>query len=98
MKNKYQRMTKEEKKEIIGKYRKTEKGKYLMAKLKNVMICGIISYVYAIYLIIDAKNIWSYIGALGVFIFGCVFIVSSIRLRNKNLNKFAINENEKSSK
>lgn len=83
-------MTKEEKKQLINKYKSTEKGKYLMDKLRNVLICGILSYIYAVYLIITAENIWNYIGAVGLLIAGCVFIVGSIKLRGKNLNKFAI--------
>lgn len=90
MKNKYQRMSKEEKKELINEYKKTEKGKYLLGKLRNVLICGVLSYIYAVYLIITAENIWSYIGAGGLLIAGCIFIVGSIKLRGKNLNKFAI--------
>ena len=90
MKNKYQRMTKEEKKQLIKEYKSTEKGAYLMSKLKNVLVCGILSYIYAVYLIITAENIWSYIGAGGLLIAGCVFIVGSIKLRGKNLNQYAI--------
>ena len=90
MKTKYQRMSKDEKKILLERYKKTEKGKYIFSKLRNVLICGILSYAYAIYLVIDAKNIWSYIGAGGLFVAGCIFIVASIRLRIKELTKFAV--------
>ena len=91
MKTKYQRMTKEEKKKLLIDYKKTEKGKYIMEKLRNALICGILLYAYAIYMLVTAKNIWSYIGAGGLFLFGCIFIVVSIRLKIKNLTKFAVN-------
>ena len=56
MKNKYQRMSKEEKKKLIIEYKNTEKGKYMMQKLRNLIIIGVISYFYAIYLILSSKN------------------------------------------
>ena len=90
MKTKYQRMSKEEKKLLLKRYKNTEKGKYIMSKIRNVFIYGILSYVFAVYLLIDAKNIWSYIGAFGLLIFGSVFIVASIRLYIKNLTRFAV--------
>ena len=90
MKNKYQRMSKDEKKALIKEYKNTEKGKYILGKIRNVLIYGIISYIYAVYLIITAENIWSYIGAGSLLIAGCIFIVGSIKLRSKNLNQYAI--------
>ena len=44
MKNKYQRMSKKEKKKLIIEYKNTEKGKYMMQKLRNLIIIGVISY------------------------------------------------------
>lgn len=90
MKNKYQRMSKDEKKILIQRYKKTEKGNYLLTKLRNVLFCGIILYGYAVYLVIAAKNIWAYIGAASLFVIACTFTISSIRLRIKYLNRFAI--------
>ena len=94
MKNKYQRMSKEEKKNLIIEYKKTEKGKYLMEKLRNLLIIGILSYIYSFYLIITAENVWNYIAASSLLLAGCVFIVASLKLRIKNLNKFAIKKNK----
>ena len=90
MKNKYQRMSKEEKKKLIIEYKNTEKGKYMVQKLRNLIIIGVISYFYAIYLILSSKNIWNYISAGMLLVAGCIFIVASVKLKNKNLNKFAI--------
>ena len=94
MKNKYQRMSKEEKKNLIIEYKKTEKGKYLMEKLRNLLIIGILSYIYSFYLIITAENVWDYIAASSLLLAGCVFIVASLKLRIKKLNKFAIKKNK----
>lgn len=92
MKTKYQRMKKEEKKKLLEEYKKTEKGKYVMAKLRNVIIIGILSYIYAIYLLLTAskENIWTYISAGSLLIAGCIFIVASLKLKQKSLNYFAI--------
>ena len=85
MKNKYQRMSKEEKKKLIIEYKNTEKGKYMMQKLRNLIIIGVISYFYAIYLILSSKNIWNYISAGMLLVAGCIFIVASIKLKNKKV-------------
>lgn len=98
MKTKYQRMTKEEKKDVVEQYKKTEKGAYLLSKLKNVLIIGVFSYLYSIYMMITAENIWNYIGAGSLFIAGCVFVVASIRLRRKYINQFAVRSYKKSKK
>ncbi len=90
MKTKYQRMTKEEKKILIKEYKNTEKGLYMLNKLRNLLIIGFLSYAYSIYLIITAKNIWNYVSAVTLLIAGCVFTVASLKLKSKNLNKFAI--------
>lgn len=90
LKNKYQRMTKDQKHALLIEYKNTEKGKYMLSKLRNVFIIGIISYIYSIYLFITANKIWEYISAGILIIFGCIFIIASSKLRVKNLNQFAI--------
>lgn len=92
MKNMYQRMSKIEKKDILNKYKKTPKGKYIIGKLRNLLIIGIISYIYAVYLFISSKNVWDYISAGTLFIGGCIFIISSIKLKIRNLNNYIINK------
>ena len=90
MKTKYQRMSKEEKKQLLNDYKKTDNGKYILSKLRNVLICGLLLYAYSIYLVITSKEVWNYIYAGGLFAFGCFFIFMSIRLKIKNLTKFAV--------
>ena len=80
MKTKYQRMSKEEKKQLVNDYKKTEKGKYMLEKLRNVLICGILLYVYSIYLIITAESKWNYIYAGGLLLFGSFFIFMSVNI------------------
>lgn len=90
MKTKYQRMTKEEKKQLLKEYEQTEKGSYILKKLRNVMIVGILSYLYAIYLIITSDSIAYYISAGVLLVIACIFIILSIRLKTKNLTMFAV--------
>ena len=90
LKNKYQRMTKDQKHALLIEYKNTEKGGYILSKLRNVFIIGILSYAYAVYMFITADKVWDYVGATSLIIAGCVFVGSSIKLKNKNLNKFAI--------
>ena len=90
MKTKYQRMSKEEKKRLLVEYKKTEKGKYVLSKLRNSLICGLLLYAYSIYLVVVAESTWNYIEAIGLFLIGCLFIFMSIRLRIKNLTRFAV--------
>ncbi|MBE6161526.1 MAG: hypothetical protein E7158_04865 [Firmicutes bacterium] len=90
MKNKYQRMSREEKKALIAEYKQTEKGKFLLEKLRNVLISGILLFASSIYLIVTADKVWGYVGAGGLMIIACIFTFASIRLRIKNLNLFAV--------
>lgn len=90
MKNKYQRMTKEEKKALIIEYKKDSFGSAMIKRLTRLLIIGILSYAYAIFLVVTAENIWHYISASGLLIAGCVFIIGSLKLKIKNLNTFAI--------
>ena len=90
MKTKYQRMSKEEKKQLLNEYKNTKNGSYVLKKLRNVLIYGIILYIYAIYLLVTAEKIWNYIAAGGLFIVACIFVFMSVKLRIKNLTTFAV--------
>ena len=95
MKNKYQRMDKIEKKEIQNKYFATEAGKAMKSRLIRLIIIGIMSIAFSIYLIYsnitqDGNNIWQYIMAGILFIAAIIFIIGSIKIKDKVLNKYAI--------
>lgn len=95
MKNKYQRMTKEEKKQIKEKYYATEDGKIMKNRLVRLFIIGVMGIVFSGYLVYsnitkDGNSIWQYLTAGILLIFSIVYIISSFKLRVKVLNKFAI--------
>jgi len=90
---KYDRMTKKEKKELIIKYKKTDKGREMYKRLIRLFIIGIICLIYSIYLFISNYNnlTWvNYLMIIPLFIAAFVFMISSIYLRRKVLNQFAI--------
>ena len=95
MKNKYQRMNKEQRKNIKDKYFNTEDGKSMYNRLMRLIITGVIGIFFSIYLIYsnyttDGNNIWQYIMAGILIIASIIFILGSIKIRLKVLNKFAL--------
>ncbi len=95
MKNKYQRMSKEERAKVRNRYYKTEVGMAQRKRLIRLFIIGIIGIAFSIYLVVDAYlkgnvSVWTWIVAVIVTIFSLVYIASSIVLRGKSLNLFAV--------
>ncbi len=95
MKTKYQRMNKEEKKNLIEEYKKTTKGKESLSRLNRIMIIGLIGLIYgigeALYSYIkDEIKISDYLTIIPLLIASFIFIIMSFNLRKKELNKFAI--------
>jgi len=95
MKNKYQRMNKEEKKNIKNKYYATTEGKAMHNRLIRLLIIGFMGILFGIYLIYsnytqDGNNIWQYILAGMLMVASLVFIIGSIKIKGKVLNKYAI--------
>lgn len=95
MKNKYQRMSKEEKKNIQNKYYNSPEGLSMKNRLIRLNITGIMGILFSIYLIYtnitqDGNNIWQYIMAGILFVASIIFIIGSLKIRIKVLNKFAI--------
>jgi len=100
MKNKYQRMSKQEKKELKETYYKTEEGKSMYNRLTRLLITGSMGILFSIYLIYtnyskDGNNIWEYLVAAILLIASIIYIISSIKIKIKVLNKFAIKNTKK---
>ena len=94
-KNKYQRMTKEEKKQCQKFYYNTEKGQAMRSRLNRLVIIGVVGLLFSIFLLISGylshELSWATILlAVILTIFSLVYIVSSITLRRKCLNNYAI--------
>lgn len=95
MKTKYQRMTKHEKQNIQSKYFSTDEGKTMKNRLIRLIITGIMGIIFGIYLIYSnyiktEANIWEYITAGILITASVIFIIGSIKIRHKVLNKETI--------
>lgn len=95
MKNKYQRMSKEEKAKVKEKYYATEKGKEMKTRLDRLMVIGTIGICFSIFLIISGylshKIEWyTWVVAIILLLFSIVYIIGSIQIRGKVLNQFAV--------
>jgi len=95
MKNKYQRMTKEEKKKCREKFYATAKGKEMKPRFTRLIIIGVIGIIFSLFLIISgyiSKEInwatWVLAGILMVF--SIIYIIGSIVLQRKCFNNFAV--------
>ncbi len=92
-KTKYQAMNKEEKKELMHKYQKTETGHKMMNRLLRIRLIGVVSLVYAVIdLLVENKNLqyYDFFLIIPLFIAGLVFIIGSYHLKNKVLTKYAV--------
>lgn len=96
LKTKYERMNKEEKKEVLKKYKNTDKGKEMMMRLYRLNVIGIIGILYCIFFIITelSRFTWkSYLIVIPLFLISIFFLFMSYRLKKKVLNQFAIKKN-----
>lgn len=95
MKNKYQRMNREEKKQCQKFYYNTEKGKEMRRRLNRLVVLGIIGILFAVFLVISGYisneiNWATWTMAVILIIFSIIFIIGSYKLRIKCLNAYAI--------
>ena len=78
--------------EVMKKYAKTNKGKGLSSTLDRLLIEAIILFVSSILIIgaviITDWPLWT-LGVSGItFIFGLIFFIGQLKIRNKEYNKF----------
>lgn len=95
MKNKYQRLSKEDKKECREMYFNTPKGKDMHLRLIRLNIIGIIGLLVGIYIILNGnitKEIsWiDYLVSIPLLLASVVFLIGSYSIRGKVLNQFAL--------
>ena len=93
LKTKYERMSKEEKKEVVVNYKKTEAGRVMMMRLLRLIIIGLLGFLYSIYWLISHLSDlqWTdYLVIVPLTLISIFFIVMAFRLRKKVLNQFVI--------
>lgn len=100
MKNRYQRLTKEEKKEAIERYKKAdEHNEFMHKKLTQVQIICIIGMLFGVAVIahtLITHDKWLFVAEYGfLMIFSIALFMFCIRTKEKEYNKFLIEEKNK---
>ncbi len=95
MKNKYQRLSKEEKKECQKMYYNTQKGKEMHLRFIRLTIIGIIGLLFSAYIFstgnIDEPLKWyEYVLILLLVLSSLLFLVGTYKIKQKVLNQFAL--------
>lgn len=95
MKNKYQRLSKEEKERVKLKYYATDKGKEMKKRLDRLLVIGSVGILFSVFLIVSGylsnKVEWyTWVVAIILMVFSIIYVVGSIKLRGKVLNQFAL--------
>ena len=98
MKNKYQRMNKNEKRKIKDEYKRTKSGKTFYKNYINCITISTLGILYSIYLFIDtyvkktSKFFYYYVPV--IIIICIIFIICIIKQKNKRLNEYAIKKDK----
>lgn len=95
MKNKYQRLSKEERKECRTMYYSTPKGKEMHLRLIRLIIIGVIGILFGIYMIgngiITNKVAWyDYAIAIPLLLASVTFLIGAFVIRQRVFNQFAL--------
>lgn len=95
MKNKYQRMNKEEKKKCREKFYQTDKGRELKKRFTRLTILGIIGICFAVFLVISGyiseEISWATWTLAGILLFfSLVYFISPFVLKAKCFNDYAV--------
>ena len=92
IKTKYDKMTREEKKALLNKYKKTEAGANFMKRLYHLRIIGVLSFLYSLgYFIIEFNHLklTDYLMIIPLFLASILFLMMSYKLQRKVLIRFA---------
>ena len=97
MKNKYQRMNKEEKKKCREKFYQTDKGRELKKRFTRLTILGIIGICFAVFLVISGyiseEISWATWTLAGILLFfSLVYLISPFVLKPKCVNDYAVKQ------
>ena len=95
MKNKYQRMSKEEKKQCQKFYYNPEKRQEMKVGFLRLKIIGVVGIAFSIFLVVSGYlsneiNWATWVMAGTLFLFSTVFIIGSVVIKGKCLNQYAI--------
>lgn len=101
-KNKYQRASKNTKKEIAKEFFNTEYGHSLKVRLTRLLIYSVLLFGFFIYFLIDGimdnNNVSEIILGVVFALFAILFLVGSYYAKVKNCNTYMINNPKKTNK
>ena len=95
MKNKYQRLSKEDKRECCNMYYSTSKGREMRIRLTRLIIIGLIGILFGIYMIgngiLTHQIHWyDYLVAIPLLLASVTFLIGSFLIGKKVLNQFVL--------
>ncbi|MEG0909582.1 MAG: hypothetical protein RSH78_04380 [Bacilli bacterium] len=94
LKNKFERMNKEDKLKAIKEYNETEYGKNEKPRLNRLLVISILCFCYSVFLFLDTfftkHNFWAYTLTVIVLIFGIVFLIGRHKILVRNVNNYVI--------
>jgi len=95
MKNKYQRMTKDEKKNCRESFYKTTKGKEMKMRFQRLTVLGVIGILFSAFLVVSGYvsneiNWTTWLMAIVLTIFSIIYILGAFFLSRKCFNDFAV--------
>ena len=101
-KNKYQRASKNTKKEVAKEFFNTEYGHSLKVRLTRLLIYSVLLFGFFIYFLIggimDNNNVSEIILGVVFALFAILFLVGSYYAKVKNCNTYMINNPKKTNK
>ena len=93
MKTKYDQLTREDKKNLQIKYKKTEAGSLMLERLVRLQIIGIAGLLLAVGLFLfqfKTLKITDYLIIIPLFLASILFLMMSFKLKKKVLNQFLL--------
>ncbi len=87
---KYYSLSKEEKKDLIKKFKETNQGKDLYNRFKRLIVIGTLGLLFSIFMFITYKNNWDLVTATTLLIFSLIFIISPFIIRINKLNDYLV--------
>ena len=95
MKNKYQRLSKEEKKECRNMYYNSVKGREMKIRLTRLWLIGTVGILLSLYwlgngMIKNTLKWYDYCLSIPLILFSLIFLIGAFFKRQKVLNQFAL--------
>ena len=91
---KYYSLSSKEKLELKNEFYQTEFGHKLEVRLNRLLVIGILSFAFSIFLFITNTMIWDIVTGILLLIASFIFIIGSFKIRAQKLNDYLIKKNK----